>query len=355
MPKSILITGGAGFVGSSLALLLKRDFPDCRVAALDNLKRRGSELNLSRLKRARVEFHHGDVRNPEDFDAVSGAEWLIDCAAEPSVLAGYGASPSYVLNTNLSGTLNCLEYARRNGASFIFLSTSRVYPIGPLASLRFESDETRLRLAEGQSVPGVSARGISEDFPLGGARSLYGSTKLASELFLAEYIDAYGIRGVINRCGVLTGPWQMGKVDQGVIVLWVASHVFGKPLSYIGFGGEGRQVRDILHVEDLYSLLRFQLENLDAHNGKVYNVGGGPEISVSLQELTRLCVEATGNEIGIRRSPENRPGDIPWYVTDTALVEKATGWKPVHSPREIVREITDWIREHKQELAPILA
>jgi CDP-paratose 2-epimerase len=248
MSKRALITGGAGFVGSALGLGLAQRYPDWQITALDNLKRRGSELNLPRLKQAGIQFIHGDVRNTEDLDPVAlQPDLILECSAEPSVLAGY-ASPGYVLQTNLVGTVNCLELARQTQADFIFLSTSRVYPIAYLNALEFTETETRFQLLEQQVLPGVSSQGISEEFPLNGARSLYGATKLASELLVAEYADAYGLRTVINRCGVLTGPWQMGKVDQGVFALWMAFHYFQRSLKYIGYGGTGKQVRDFLHV-----------------------------------------------------------------------------------------------------------
>lgn len=240
MSRKVLITGGAGFVGSSLGLGLAQRYPDWKITALDNLKRRGSELNLPRLKQAGIEFIHGDVRNREDLDPVAmEPDLILECSAEPSVLAGY-ASPGYVLETNLVGTINCLELARQTQADFIFLSTSRVYPIAHLNALKFAETETRFQLLDEQILPGVSSQGISEEFPLDGVRSLYGSTKLASELLIAEYGDTYGMRTLINRCGVLTGPWQMGKVDQGVFALWMSAHYFQKLLKYIGYGGNGK-------------------------------------------------------------------------------------------------------------------
>ncbi|HEY9246818.1 MAG TPA: NAD-dependent epimerase/dehydratase family protein, partial [Candidatus Methanoperedens sp.] len=242
----ILITGGAGFVGSNLAIEFAKNKKDYTIIALDNLRRRGSELNIPRLKEYGIQFIHGDIRNREDFEGIGDADLVIECSAEPSVLAGYDSSPDYLLNTNLLGTINCLEYARKCRADVVFLSTSRVYPVKTINSLGYIERKTRFELAGEHEIPGVSSRGYSEDFPLSGSRTLYGTTKLASELILQEYIEMYGLRGVINRCGVLTGSWQMGKIDQGVVVLWAAKHHYGQPLSYIGYGGKGKQVRDIL-------------------------------------------------------------------------------------------------------------
>jgi CDP-paratose 2-epimerase len=353
--KTILVTGGAGFVGSCLAMGLKARREGTRVIALDNLRRRGSELNLPRLKAAGVEFLHGDIRCTGDLEEVGAFDVLIECSAEPSVLAGYGGSPKYVLETNLTGTLNCLEAARRHGSDIVFLSTSRVYPMETIAGLRYRETDTRLELEADQAVPGASAEGISEDFPLAGVRSLYGATKLASELVLSEYLAMYGLRGVINRCGVLTGPWQMGKADQGVVVLWAARHAYGGALKYIGYGGQGKQVRDMLHVEDLLDLVCIQLARLDELNGRIFNVGGGRAVSTSLLELTALCQRYTGNTIPISSDPENRAADIPLYLTDNSRVTESTGWTPTRSADMILEEVCAWLREHQGALRPLLS
>lgn len=338
------MTGGAGFVGSNLGLWLKRHFPDAEVLALDNLKRRGSELNLPRLRAAGVTFLHGDIRNPEDLRLYSRPiDLIVECSAEPSVLAGYGESPDYLLNTNLIGTIHCLELARHCGASMVFLSTSRVYPIALLNDLALNETPTRILLADNQRLPGVSARGITESFPLEGARSLYGATKLCSELLIQEYAAMYGVRTIINRCGVLAGPWQMGKVDQGVFTLWVAMHVFKQELHYIGYGGTGKQVRDILHIDDLADLLAIQLEHFDTLHGQTFNVGGGVESSLSLLETTMLCQRITGNAIPVLSDTSGRPADMPIYITDCTRVTAATGWRPMRTPEQTLRSIYEWI------------
>jgi len=352
--RHILITGGAGFVGSSLAIALKQDFNNVRVTALDNLKRRGSELALGRLATHGVEFQHGDIRNPEDIVQAGSFDLLIECSAEPSVHAGYGSSPTYLISTNLVGTTHCLEAARIHHADVVFLSTSRVYPIKSLRELPVATAGLRLDLAPDQSGAGWSGQGISEDFPLHGPRSLYGATKLASELLLTEYSEMYGIRSIINRCGVLTGPWQMGKVDQGFMALWAAQHLYGGNLAYMGFGGHGHQVRDILHVADLYALLRAQFEQIDKINGQIFNVGGGRNISVSLAELTDLCTSRSGKRLDIAADPETRDADIPWYITDTRAVTETTGWQPRYDVESILDDIFAWLGDNRAQLEPIL-
>lgn len=352
--KSLLVTGGAGFVGSALALKFKLAYPSCKVIVFDNLKRRGSELNLPRLRNAGIEFVHGDVRNKEDFDVLPPVEAIIEASAEPSVLAGLGSAPDYLINTNLSGTVNCLNYARQHGAAFVFLSTSRVYPINQIDRIQITEAATRFEVSSEQHLNGISPAGLAEAFPLEGYRSLYGATKLCSEYIIQEYHHFYNLRTVINRCGVLTGPWQMGKVDQGVIVLWMARHFWKQPLSYIGFGGEGKQVRDILHVDDLFDLVNYQLKHLEQVNGLTLNVGGGRDVSVSLQELTSICQRITGNTVLIDSQPENRQADIALYLTDNTRVNELTGWSPKRSVEQIAVDVYDWLQANEAQLKPIL-
>jgi CDP-paratose 2-epimerase len=347
MYDHILITGGAGFVGSSLALDLRRRFPSIRVTAFDNLYRRGSELNLPRLADAGVRFVHGDVRCPEDLRALADAPGLlIECSAEPSAQAGYGGSPEGLVRTNLDGCFHCLEYARTVKADFLFLSTSRVYPVAALNALPWREDATRFALAD--SV------GVSESFPLDGARSLYGMTKLAGELMVTEYADAYGLRASIVRSGLIAGPWQMGKSDQGAVTLWVAAHHFGRPLKYIGFGGTGKQVRDILHVDDLCDLVADHVGRFELYAGRTFNAGGGLRHSASLLELTRACEEATGNRIDIASEPANRPADVRIYCTDHRRLTAASGWSPQRDVATVVGDIAAWIRDNEAAVRPLL-
>lgn len=352
--KHILVTGGAGFVGSNLALKLKLDYPNLQITCLDNLKRRGSELSIPRLKVAGIEFLHGDIRNKEDFPTDS-IDLLLECSAEPSVMAGIDSSPDYLLNTNLVGTLNCLEFARKNNAKFVFLSTSRVYPISYINELAFDETESRFDIKNEQITPGASAAGIAETFPLDKPRSLYGVTKLASELVIQEYADTYDMPAIINRCGVITGPWQMGKVDQGVIVLWVAKHYFKQSLSYIGYGGEGKQVRDFIHVDDLYQAIKTQLSYINSYTSEVWNIGGGLENSVSLQQLTSLCEKATGNKIDIASIKEDRPADLRFFITDSTKFLRKSGLCWNKNAEQTVQDIYEWIRDNETDLKPILA
>lgn len=351
---AVLVTGGAGFVGARMCRELAARHPDWEIVALDNLRRRGSELNIPKLAARGVRFVHGDIRSLGDLpDFANGPEFVIDCAAEPSVLSGVGDNPSYVVEANLFGTFNCLEYARQRSSNLIFLSTSRTYPIANIEALPFVELETRLDLPEGFRGEGISHHGIAEDFPIAGARSLYGSTKLASELLLEEYEAAYGLKAVTNRCGTITGPGQMGKVEQGVFALWVAAHYFGRSLKYIGYGGQGKQVRDFLHVDDLVDLVEWQIANLDRVAGLKANVGGGRSNSVSLQELTVICEAVTGKQITIDRIPETRPNDLRWYISDNRKVEAACGWQAKRDVAQMAADVLRWLQADEALLKPI--
>ena len=348
----ILVTGGAGFVGSHLCMALREQLSGAEVMALDNLKRRGSEFALSRLRSSGVVFLHGDVRVCEDIEAAGEVDLLIECSAEPSVHAGYGGSPGYVVQTNLGGLVNCLEHLRRRGGALIFMSTSRVYPIASLRALPLVRMENRLALVSGANGAGWSEAGISERFPMEGSRSLYGATKLAAELLIDEYAALYGLRATINRCGVVAGPWQMGKVDQGFVALWMARHVYGGPLHYSGFDGHGLQVRDVLHVEDLADLVVEQAGAMARYAGQTHNVGGGAAGSVSLRELTALCTEISGRLMDIGSDPATRAADIPHYISDCGVLLSHSHWRPRRPMTTIVNDIHRWLVEERRWLEP---
>lgn len=324
------------------------------MTALDNLHRRGSELNLPRLEAGGVGFVRGDVREPADLAAAPAPDVIVECSAEPSVMSGVDGDSSYLVHTNLTGAYNCLELARETGAAIVFLSTSRVYPLAALEGVVLEETATRFELADGQPTPGISAAGIAEDVPLSGARTLYGTTKLAAELLIEEFRAAFGVRAVIDRCGVIAGPWQMGKVDQGVFTHWMLCHHFGLPLDYIGYGGSGKQVRDLLHVDDLADLIEEQVLDPGVWDGLTFNVGGGRDCSLSLLETTELCRRITGRETEIGSTAATRPGDVPVYVSDCRALFERTTWRPRHGPERILADIGAWIEADSERLAVAL-
>ena len=343
----ILITGGAGFVGSRLAHLFVESHPGVQVHVLDNLKRRGSESNLAPFKKLGIEFFHGDVRNAEDFTALRGEyDALVDCSAEPSVHAGTSGGPRGVVDTNLYGTLNCLEYARQHSRGVVFLSTSRVYSVAALRQLNLTEENTRL------SLP-ADCRGIDETFATNSFRTFYGTSKLASEQLLQEYAEFYGLPCVINRCSNLAGAGQFGKVDQGIFVYWLVSHVLGKGLKYTGFGGTGKQVRDILHPADLFALVDKQIAQLSNLRADIFNVGGGLQNSLSLRELTSLCADATGNSVPITPVAETSKVDIPYFVADHSKATQRFGWTPSRTVNTILSETHHWLMEDKNRLAAL--
>lgn len=350
----IVVTGGAGFVGSTLCLQLKDKYPSYDIIAFDNLKRRGSELNLSDFQKKGIPFFHGDIRNNEDLSVLGNFDVLIEASAEPSVTAGLDSDPTYVINNNLYGSINCFNACLKNNAKLIFLSTSRVYPIETIEKANYIEEFTRFSFDVNQTQIGISNKGISEKLSLDGARSFYGTTKLSSEMFIEEYAAFYGLKAAITRFGVIAGPRQMGKTDQGVVTLWMAKHYWNQSLKYIGYGGTGKQVRDLLHVDDVVSLIDLQIHQIEKFQGKIYNVGGGAENSASLFEMTSICEKITGNKIQIASEVETRTADLRIYITDNSLIENEIGWKPTKSVEQIFTDIYHWIKENETQLESIL-
>ena len=352
--RRVLVTGGAGFVGANLAVELARRHPGWEIVALDNLRRRGSELNLERLRDAGVRFVHGDVREPEDLMGLPEVDALIECSAEPSALTGADGRTAYAVHSNLVGAYHCLELARRDDAQLVFLSTSRVYPFARLDSLGYREADTRYELDPGDRIPGASKVGITEDFPIEGARTLYGATKLAAELLIGEYAAGFGLRAVIDRCGVIAGPGQMGRVDQGVFTYWLLAHQFGERLRYIGYGASGKQVRDLLHVDDLVDLVDDQLGRPEHWAGATVNVGGGREVSLSLLEATELCRELTGRSVPVESAGEERPGDVRVYLSDCSRLFELTDWRPRRDARAVLADTLAWSTANERALRAAL-
>lgn len=340
----IIVTGGAGFVGGNLCRYLKEAVSGCEIIALDNLSRVGSELNLPALKEHGIRFIRGDVRSMDDLKGLAPFEFLVECSAEPSVQAGANSSPEYVVQSNLHGATNCVEVCRQENAGLIFISSSRIYPIKQLNDIKYVETEKRFVLSANQTVEGVSDRGINENFPLTGLKSLYGATKYAAELILDEYRYLYDIPIVIIRCGLIAGPWQFGRIDQGIVAYWLAAHMFDIPLRYIGFNGSGKQVRDVIHIHDLARLVVLQISKPETFINGPFNVGGGVERSVSLLELSSLCREITGKHIRIGSEPKTRYADIPIYISDNAHITSTCGWKPTKTVSDVVEDYYKWIR-----------
>ncbi len=348
----ILITGACGFVGSSLAECLLERHDGLSIVGIDNLARPGSELNRSRLAKMGVAFRHGDIRAASDFESLPPADWVIDAAANPSVLAGVGGGGTsrQLFENNLSSLVNVLEYAKTHQAGVVLLSTSRVYSIHALAALPLCSDGTAFALDTSRDLPpGVSARGIGVGFPTTAPISLYGSTKLASEAIALEYQEAFGLPVWIDRCGVLAGAGQFGTPDQGIFAYWINAHLRRRPLRYIGFEGTGRQVRDAFHPRDLAALLDSQMGTERSGGQRVYTAGGGPESSMSLAGLTAWC-DAHFGPHAPAADLRPRPYDVPWLVMDNRDAQRDFGWAPATPLHAILEGIArhagqnlDWL------------
>jgi len=332
----VLISGICGFVGSTLALRLREIAETTEIFGFDNFIRPGSELNRAVLRRAGLDVRHVDLRNASDLDALPAADWVIDAAANPSVLAGLDEKTSsrQVVEHNLLGTVNLLEYCKRHSAGFILLSTSRVYSIKALSRLKMKVVNNAYQPEIGD-VTGVSAAGVGEEFSVTPPLSLYGSTKLASETLALEYGNSFDFPVWINRCGVLAGAGQFGRADQGIFSFWIHSWAQRRPLKYIGFEGKGYQVRDCLHPRDLVSLLQKQMTTRSAAR-RVLNFGGGTGNSMSLAQLSDWCAKRFG-AMDVAVGSTARPFDIPWLVLDAGLAENEWGWK-VETPIETVLE-----------------
>lgn len=344
----VLVTGGCGFVGAAICRRLLQTRSALAITVLDSLRRRGAETNLADLASRGILVVHGDQRVASDIDSLGEFDWVIDAAAEPSVLAGTAAGGHtgrrQLVDHNLLGTVNLLEAAARWRAGVVLLSTSRVYSIPAMATLplverqlhgrghAFTLDTTR------QLPPGISTAGIRETFSTAAPVSLYGATKLAGEILAMEYAHASGTPLVVNRCGVMAGGGQFGRADQGIFSWWIHRWQSRKPLAYIGFGGQGLQVRDCLHPDDLADLVLLQMETGSSREPDLVNVSGGAASGRSLAELSAWCTERFGHH-DVAARLETRPYDLPWVVLDHTTVTERYGWLPARSAESIFEEI----------------
>lgn len=345
----ILISGVCGFAGSTIARALIEAGKDHEVLGFDNFIRPGSETNRTELKQLGARLFHADLRAASDLEELPDADWVIDAAANAGVLAGIDGRTSsrQLVEHNLGGTVNLLEYCKLRRAGLILLSTSRVYAIAPLASLPVVVENHAFKLAVGQPLPpGVSAAGLDETFPTAAPVSLYGATKLASEALALEYGEAFNFPVFVNRCGVLAGAGQFGRPDQGIFAYWINSWLRRRPLKYLGFGGHGRQVRDCLHPRDLRPLLEKQLAAPKmAAAGRVVNVSGGVASAMSLRQLSDWCAGRFGaHEVAADGTP--RPYDLPWIVLDHARAARLWGWRPQTPVAAILAEIAAHAQSH---------
>lgn len=348
----ILISGVCGFVGSTLARTWLEHGAGHTIVGVDNLSRSGSEVNRQSLRRLGVQLLHADIRSASDFDALPPADWVIDAAANPSVRAGRDGvtSSRQLAEHNLLGTLNMLEYCRQQHAGFILLSTSRVYSIARLSTVHVEAHGDAFVPIGAQDVEGLSALGVAEGFSTEAPLSLYGATKRASEILALEYGDAFDLPVWINRCGVLAGGGQFARADQGIFSFWIHSWAQRRPLSYIGFGGTGFQVRDCLHPRDLVPLLDQQMHHTRTSAHRLVNVSGGTASAVSLKACSTWCANRFGPHT-VTAVEDTRLYDVPWLVLDSSRAGQAWHWIPATSREDIFEEIACYADAHPEWLA----
>ena len=333
----ILITGGCGFVGSNIAIYLKKGIKKSSISSLDSLLRKGSMLNRNRLLEHGIKNYKIRIEDVKKVARLPKFDLVIDCCAEPAIEASR-KEPDRVFKTNLVGTFNILKKCVNDKSNIIFLSSSRVYSIEKLKKIIKKENIIK---------PIKTKIKIDDKFETSSASSLYGFTKLASEKLIKEMFYKTKLKFIINRFGVIAGPWQFGKQDQGFVSLWVAKHILKKRLSYIGFGGHGYQIRDVLHIDDVCKIILIQIKKLGKIYNETFNIGGGKKNSISLKELTNRCIKLTGNKIQFKKISKTSIFDIPYYITDNAKIKKFYKWSPKKDINIILKDIYSWIKKNK--------
>ena len=334
----ILITGGCGFVGSNIASFLKKNFKKANIWSLDNLSRRGSKINQDRLKKLKIKNFKININDYNKIKILPKFNLIIDCCAEPAIETSK-KDPDLVFKTNLVGTFNILKKSVKDKSNLIFLSSSRVYSIKNLRDLvKNENLDKSIR----------TKKVIGEAFPTSEASSLYGFTKLSSEKLIREFFYQSKQKYLINRFGVIAGPWQFGKQDQGFVPLWVAKNLYKKKLSYIGFGGRGYQIRDVIHIDDVCNIILLQIKKFKKIYNETFNIGGGIQNVISLKNLTDVCEKLTNNFLKIKGIKKTSEYDIPYYVTDNSKIKRAYNWVPKKNINIIVKDIYLWLINNKK-------
>ena len=336
----ILITGGCGFVGSNLAIYLKNRLKKVTIASLDNLFRQGSKINLERLKENKIKNFNINIENQNQILKLGKFDIIIDCCAEAAIEQSK-KNADRVIQTNLIGTYNILKKCARDKSKIIFLSSSRVYSIIKLRKLiNKQKILNKIKIN----------KQINENFDTDSPKSIYGLTKLSSEDLIKEFSYIYNMKFIINRFGVIAGPWQFGKQDQGFVSLWIARHFFKKKLSYIGYGGLGHQIRDIIHIDDACDIICKQIKSISKTFNQTFNIGGSRKNKISLLELTRISQNLTGNKLKILRKPKTSNYDIPYFVSDNSKIKKTFKWSPQKNINIITKDIYMWLKKNRKLL-----
>ena len=333
--RPVLVTGGCGFIGSNLADALARR--GNRVLVLDSLAREGSRENAHWLKNQhgnRVEIKRGDVRDPETArSAVSAASAVLHLAGQVAVTTSL-ERPVEDFEVNARGTLNVLEAIRTRNpeAPVVFASTNKVY------GRVLEQDQVRRDGPRYVPAEECHSGGISESAPLD-FHSPYGCSKGAADQYVRDYARVFGLRSAVMRMSCIYGPRQFGTEDQGWIAHFFLQAARGEPITIYG---DGYQVRDALHVEDALAAWLGALDQIDTVRGEVFNLGGGADNSVSLRELLEIMTEMNRSPPAVRYDAW-RPGDQPWYVSDTRKLQTALSWRPKVPLREGLQSLAQWL------------
>jgi len=337
--KKVLIIGGCGFVGSNLCVFLKKKF--FNVTSFDNLSRKGSIFNYKRLKQHKIKNYNLDITKYKDLSKLPKFELIVDCCAEASVEFSK-KNIDKVLKTNLLGTYNILRKCDKDFSSLIFLSSSRVYSMDALKKkIKKKNLERPFKIQNEFDI----------NFDTEGPKTFYGFSKLASEHLIKEYSYLNKMKYIINRCGVIAGPWQYGKIDQGFVSLWVWRNLNKIPVKYLGYGGKGEQVRDILNISDLCNLIYLQIKKLNLVNNVTYSVGGGKKNATSLKNLTKICEKISNNKMIIdNKILMTSDYDIPYFVSSITNVKKIYKWIPKKNIINTVHEIYRWQKKNINNL-----
>ena len=336
MKKKILVTGGCGFIGTNLCIYLKKKH--YLVYSLDNLSRKGSIYNFKLLSDLKIKNFKFDIFNFKKVNSLPKFDLIIDCCAEAAVEVSR-KDIDRVVNTNLIGTLNILKKAKKDNSKIIFLSSSRVNSIKTISKM-FQNHDFKNQLKIKKT--------INENFDTNSPKSIYGLTKHVSEMFIEEFAFAFNLKYIINRLGVVSGPLQFGKQDQGFVSLWIWRHITKKKLKYIGFGGFGNQVRDILHINDLCEIIEIQIKSLNTIFNKTFTIGGSLKNSISLKKLTLICQKITNNKIKFSKVKKTSIYDLPYFVSSNKVVSRVYKWKPKRNIYDIINDTHNWLESQKK-------
>lgn len=341
-----LVTGGAGFLGSNLADALLGD--GVQVTVLDNLSRLGAELNLDWLRTQhgdQLTFVAGDIRDTNAVEhALAAADVVYHLAGQTAVTTSVD-DPRADFEQNALGTLNVLEAARLSSRNpvVVYASTNKVY--GSMPGVAVAEDETRYSLPDAEA-------GIDERQPLD-FHSPYGCSKGAADQYVRDYHRVYGLRTVVLRQSCIYGPRQMGVEDQGWVAWFMIAALFDLPITVYG---DGKQVRDLLYVDDAVTAFRSAVDHIDVTAGQVYNIGGGPARAVSVWlEFEPLLAAAVERSVEPATFAPGRVGDQRVFVCDTRKAARDFGWEPLVDVTDGLRRLAGWIRDAEPQLREVLA